>query len=346
MKQELIAEKRVLIPPLFQVVLIFITSITLACMYGYRFYFFRSHDPVIKCETMSPQTFKDFGGYTNEIGIGFQIGEFEEFDIVKNNIMFTGQVWFSLIPGSISLDTLEKFSFARGEIIYKSSPYLFIASDKLFVIFNIRVKLSTYLNLIDFPFDNHTICIQIEHPFTNPSELMFDPRLEDFKIQGDIKTFGWTVFDQRVKSGFLQRFSEKDTYNGVGYYPTVFFYFDIIRYGYQYALTIFLPLILIFFVILFCFSVVDNSTSFSLAVGGLTTILAYRFVIASISPQVGYFMMTDYMFLLLLAGGVLIFFTHVNDVYYKNVISLNVKKLIVVLMHCMISFLSWYLLYC
>lgn len=345
MNEELTIKQRELVSPIFQVAFILLTAVSLCAMFGYRFYFFKSRDPVVQCETISPQKFKEFGAYSNEVGVGLQIDAFETFDIVKNEIVFAGQVWFSMIPGSISLDTLEKFYFSRGEIIFKSQPYLFVEEEKLFVIYRLRVKMSTYLNLVDFPVNNHTICIQLDHPYVNPNELLFEPRLDNFTINGELKPFGWTLFDKRVKSGFLMRISENVENKNTGYYPTVLFYFDIMRYGTQYALTIFLPLILIFFVILFCFSVVENSISFSLAVGGVTTILAYRFVIANISPQVGYFMMTDYLFLLLLAGGVIVFLTHVNDVFYKQFISIKIKKCIVIGMHFMINALSWYLLY-
>lgn len=337
--------ERQLIPPLFQIGCMIITSFLLIAMFGYRFSLFRSRDPRIAYNVITPKKFKEFGSFSNQVPIGLYIDEFEQFNIIKNEFLFAGQIWFMLPPGSLSLETLEKFSFARGEILHRSAPFLKMIDDYLFVQYNVRVKINSPLNLIDFPVDNHTICIQVEHMYTHPNEILFDPVLDNFRIQPNLKPFGWVIYDKQIKSGYIERTLDSVLASKIQYYPATLFYFDIIRYGVQHTLTIFLPLILIFFVILFCFSVQEPSVSFSLAIGGLTTILAYRFVIVNMSPQVGYAMMTDYIFLFILGSGICIFLIHVSDMFYKYKLVLWFKKTILVFMHILINSVSFYLLY-
>jgi hypothetical protein len=322
-----------------------ITACLLISMFGYRFTLFKSIDPSISYQTMNPTTFKEFGSFSNAVGIGLYIDDFEQFNIVKNEFLFTGQIWFVLAPGSIALSTLEKFSFARGDILYCSSPFVKVIDNQLFVQYNIRVKMNSPLNLSDFPVDNHTICIQVDHMYMLPNEILFEPMIDNFRIKADLKTFGWRIIDRQVKSGYIQRMLDGQKNEKVHMYPTAIFYFDVIRYGIQHTLTIFLPLLLILFVILFCFSVREIPISFSLAVGGLTTILAYRFVIVNMSPQVGYSMMTDYLFLLILASGVGVFLIHVNDVFYVKKLSITVKKMFLIAIHVVINMACFYLLY-
>jgi hypothetical protein len=344
---ELVAQTkdRQLIPPLFQIGCMFLTTLFLTTMFGYRFSFFKERDPRIPYNVMTPTKFKEFGSFSNEVPVGLYIDEFEQFSIIKNEFVFTGQVWFMLSPGSISLDTLERFSFARGQILHRSPPYLKIVNERIFVQYNIRVRMNSPLNLVDFPLDNHTICIQLDHLYTHPNEILFEPALDNFRIEANLKPFGWTIADQRIKTGYIERKLDSVKNGKVQYYPSTLFYFDVIRYGIQHTLTIFLPLILIFFVILFCFSVQESSVSFSLAIGGLTTILAYRFVIVNMSPQVSYAMMTDYIFLFILGSGVCIFLINVSDKFYSYSLTLRFKKLVLVVMHILINSVSFYLLY-
>jgi hypothetical protein len=339
------AKDRQLIPPLFQIGCMFFTSLLLTAMFGYRFSFFKERDPRIAYNIITPAKFKEFGSFSNEVPVGLYIDEFEQFSIIKNEFVFTGQVWFMVLPGSLSLETLEKFSFARGEILHRSSPYLKIVDEHLFVQYNIRVRINSPLSLVDFPLDNHTICIQLEHLYTHPSEVSFDPALDNFRIEANLKPFGWVITDKQIKSGYIERKLDSIKNGKVQYYPSTLFYFDVIRYGVQHTLTIFLPLVLIFFVILFCFSVQESSVSFSLAIGGLTTILAYRFVIVNMSPQVGYAMLTDYIFLFILGSGVCIFLIHVSDKFYDFALTLRFKKCVLITMHILINSVSFYLLY-
>jgi hypothetical protein len=345
MELEINKYERKVVPPFFQIGLGIFTALFLTLIFGYRFTLFKSHDPRVVFKTITPLKFKEFGNFGNEVGIGLYIDQFEQFNIIKNEFLFTGQVWFMLAPGSLSLDTLRKFTLARGEILSCSAPYIRVIDDQLLVQYNIRARLNSPLNVADFPLDNHTICVQIEHLYTNPNELLFSPTIGDFRINANIKPFGWTITDTQVQSGYIERKISEEKDSKMQYYPTAIFYFDVVRYGIQYTLTIFLPLILIFFVILFCLSVRETSVSFSLAVGGLTTILAYRFVIVNMSPQVGYFMITDYVFLFILASGVCIFLTHVSDVFYGTILSLKMKKLFIAAMHAIVNLAFLYILY-
>jgi hypothetical protein len=90
----------------------------------------------------------------------------------------------------------------------------------------------------------------------------------------------------------------------------VVFSFDCNPIDMRHFLNIFLPLYLIFFLTLFSFSFVysEHTTDVpSIAAASVPALFAYRFVIESISPNVSYFMVSDYLFFLYLILSLLTF---------------------------------------
>ena len=88
------------------------------------------------------------------------------------------------------------------------------------------------------------------------------------------------------------------------------FYVDCNPIDMRHFLSIFLPMYLIFFLTLFSFSFgySEHVTDVpSIAAAGVPALFAYRFVIESISPNVSYFMISDYLFFLYLLLSLLTF---------------------------------------
>jgi cytochrome c oxidase subunit IV len=68
-----------------------------------------------------------------------------------------------------------------------------------------------------------------------------------------------------------------------------------------------LPLLLIFYLSIFAFSIKDIVLAGTLILGSTSGLLAYAFVIQTISPLVGYFMLSDYLFIFVLMSIFIIF---------------------------------------
>lgn len=335
---------RWLIPPLFQIILICITSVILTLMLYHRLSIFKARDPMPKYHVINPKSFREFGSFANEMNVGLFIDEYENFNLSDNTFLFTGEIWFLFDPGIISLETLEKFSFAFGQILSRSEARTSLVNDKLFVRYNIRVQHSSTLDLTDFPLDNHHIFIQFQNQYISPSEILFVTNYRDFTAQSNSSIFGWDQRDLFLETGYqedvLDPFDNKKT----AFYPIVLFYIEYKRSSIQQIITIFLPLLLIFYVILFSFTIRETSTSISLSAGSVTGILAYRFVIANISPKVGYFMLSDYLFFLFLAVSTFIFLMNISDIYYHK-LRLFAKKIFLICVHIFINIATAYLLF-
>ena len=337
-------EPRALISPLFQVIFIVLTTLFIASAFVYRVGFFYAYDPAPPYNVITPAKYYDLGAFARPIEVGLHIDQYENFNLIDNDFTFTGKLWFVIDPGTISLDTLGKFSFAFGDVLYKSPVRTRLIDGKILAQYSIRVRHISTLALEDFPMDSHRIYIQLQNQYIAPNEFLFDATLSHFVAHTNSEIFGWKQRDLNVKTGYILDEIDIFSKERSSEYPTIIFFLDFMRTSVQQIITIFLPLLLILYVILFCFSIRENSTSISLATGSVTGILAYKFVIANLSPKVGYFMLSDYIFFLFLATSILIFLVNIGDIYYHT-FSLVVKKIFIGMVHLLLNSMIVFLLF-
>ncbi len=95
------------------------------------------------------------------------------------------------------------------------------------------------------------------------------------------------------------------------YHPRVIFALDYTPTGLRQLVSIILPLLLIFSLTIFTFSMDPEPyyrSILTLSSGAVTGLIAYKFVIENLSPKVGYFMLGDMLFFLFLTMTFVIFF--------------------------------------
>jgi hypothetical protein len=291
---------------------------------------------------LTPQKFKEFGSCPSFITVGIHINKFEKFDIVKNEFLIDGIIWFKFIPGSTSLSTLEGFSFDRGEIVKRSSADISLENEYIVAKYNIKVRFSSNLNYINFPIDNHRIYLMLSHEFVSPREIQFISSENFISIDPTATQTGWNMFNKNVITGYNEAQFEDDNEGEKRIYPISLFSFDFERSGSRQLLTIILPLLLSFYLGLFSLS--TASGSWRIGIVAVTAIVSYRFVIDRISPNVGYFMISDYLFFLFLIASLVPFITSIATSYNKEITPLMLKIALGVT-HGTIIVISWIILH-
>lgn len=333
--------ERIPVPPYLQMILVGISVVVISFfLYQRLFNNFIHTDIKPPIEIITPAKVYEFGGFQGVIKVGLYLNQFEKFDIIKNDFVFTGIIWFEFNPDLISLETLQKFSFSSGEILSQSPPDTILIDGKILARYNIRVRFSSTLNYSDFPVDDHRIFITLVHQFVSPSDILFDSGEREFVIVPDLP--GWDRINHSVETGY--RTSEIDPYDKrkTMYYPIALFSIDYSRYAARYVISILLPLLLIFYLLMFCFSL-SAISSISLSTGGITGILAYKFVIDNLSPQTAGFMLSDYLFFLFLAASFLVFFINIIDIFTMR-IPLLIKKVFIIMLHVTVAAITAYFL--
>lgn len=291
---------------------------------------------------ITPKEFKELNGFPSFISTGIHINKFEKFDTIKNEFLIDGILWFKLVPGTISLQTLELFSFDRGEIIKKSPPDIHLENDQIVIRYGIKIKFSTNLNYINFPIDNHRIYLTLSHEFVSPREIQFVTSEHFISLDTKALPTGWSLLDQNATSGYEEALFEETTSNNKKKYPAVLFSFDFERYGFRHLLTILLPLLLSFYIGLFSLS--SSRGGIRIGIVSITAIVSYRFVIDRFSPNVGYFMISDYLFFLFLFAALIPFIGSIAANYNRHITPL-LLKLMVCLLHIIVIVTSWIILH-
>lgn len=294
-------------------------------------------DPYTPIYAMTPQQMVKFGGTPAEVTVGLYVRDVSKFDPIKSDFVLDVVIWFLFDPRLISLDRLKHFTIDQAEILYKAEPKISIKGEKLFVRFNVRLRLNTTFDYREFPFDDHRLNLTIIHDGFTPAEAIFDTSRSNLEINPLLSILGWRCFDWRVASGFTQqRFAGQVEQGSESYFPTVVFSLDFERLGARHLISIFIPLLLILFIALFTFSMDPsgpNATSIvTLSATAVTAIIAYRFVIETMSPAVGYLIMSDYVFMVILFALGFIFFL---NVFWATATFFH-KKLVLAVIHLMV----------
>ena len=79
----------------------------------------------------------------------------------------------SFDPSCVSLDTINKFSFKKGEVLSGSEPSLRVDGKNLRASYKIKVRFSSLLNYSLFPFDDHIVRIILENKYLSTNDVIY-----------------------------------------------------------------------------------------------------------------------------------------------------------------------------
>lgn len=335
-----------IVSPMYQVGGLVIVTMFVLLLSVIPFYRFVTLEPVPPVFSVTPKQIKEWGGSATEVTVGMSIINFPKFDPVNNDFVVDAIVWFEFDSALVSLETIEKFSFDKGEIINKSISNTKILDDKFFAQYNITVKFTSTLAFQFFPWDDHRIYLTLTNKFVSPSEIIYRSYISGFIISEGAFVAGWKMVGKNVVAGYSESYLDENDAKKVVLNPCVLFSLDFSRSGAQHIFLIFLPLFLMFFLGFFSFAFRDAALIFSLSLGSVTAILSYNFVIQGMSPHTGYFLFSDLTFILFLGLATIGFLLNVLVLHGKSrPFWIVVRGIVYILCLAMLVFVWYYLLY-
>jgi len=312
-----------------QIILMIIFFILFAWILDKPISRFKSDDTHPQLETVTPQKIIHFGGSPVPITVGMYIRDIPEFNVAQGYMVADIIVWFKFDPKVISLHRVKDFSLDQVKIKDKSKPYTWIEDDQLAVRYLIRGRFNLDMNYKNFPLDDHIISISLTNYQLSPADVIFNSSKFNLSMNPKVSFSGYKVVDKTVKTGYIADKIDPFIEKSEIFRPRVVFSFDVARIGIRHIISIILPLLFIFFLTLFSFTFDPfNSygTIISMSIAGITAIIAQSFVVASLSPNPGYFMLVDKLFLTLLSCICIIFFVNVFGKkirgFYKDILSI------------------------
>lgn len=316
-KHEISAYARIVRKNYLHIFAVIATLIVIASLVRGPMVDFFTTNPMPELIPYTPKRQTVAGGAASKISIGLHISNFREFDILKNKFIADFLIWFEFDPSAISLDTISKFNFDRGEIKSRSEPITRMIGNKLFAKYKARVEFASNLDHKFFPINDHRIDITIVNDYVSPDEALFSSSVAGFSISPSTYTGGWLPVRKSTHEGYARASLDKFDRRKHIAHPRVVFSIDFERAGYRKLFLIFVPIFLLFFLGLFSLIVdiqENNRLALTLSTASLTTLLGYRFVIENLSPKVGYFTLTDHLYTIFLGVSFVIFLLNIFSV--------------------------------
>jgi hypothetical protein len=314
------------VSPLFQLLVFCVAWLPLCAFLYLALHTFRVHDAQPELRVNNHSTAK------HSVKMGLYINDFEQFDLAKQTLVFNGIVWAEFDPTVLSFDLVKQFSFEKGKIIDKGEPSIETRGTVTFARWPLRVKLHVNFNYRAFPLDNHVLFIVLENNKLIAPEVMLVSDTSCFEVAQGARLVNWEIVNERVENGHACVQLQDNSLEKQICSPRILFSISCKKHDLRHLLSILLPLLLIFFLTLFSFSFdVEKwfDTLISISMGGITALLAYRFVIESLSPDVGYFMLSDYLFILFLVAVFAVFFFNTTILHLPA----RTKKIAICLLH-------------
>lgn len=274
----------------------FLVSITiLAVVFYIRFHMFVVHDP--------PAFFKPITSKNDTVTMGMYIRSFSIFDVIKNDFVVEGMVWFAFDSKRVNLTQIEQFDVVHGKIIHKSKPIVHQNAGETLAQFDVRISFNTALDYRLFPIDDHRIKLVITNHFL-PQGLLFSSSPNDVTIEKDLYLPGWKIHDYGVQAGLISVDLKRGTQQFTIENPQVVISFDCERTDPNLIVNILLTLILILFMSLLTFSSREDSVLIVSVI--IVALIGYRAVMLSMGPpHISYFMLSDYIYIFSITSAVL-----------------------------------------
>ncbi|MCX5921834.1 MAG: hypothetical protein NTX86_00720 [Candidatus Dependentiae bacterium] len=255
---------------------------------------------------LTPEITKKWGKEPVHVKTGFMIHQFINFDVIKNDFLITAIVWFEYDPTKISLETLGKFSFTKGDITQKSDPVVTKISDNLsFAKYHLRVQFNTIFDYTMFPLNDHIITLNLTNTSVSADDVIFDMSPVDFVVPEYVTVSGWNFVKHEAKSGFTEYMISHE--NKTTKEPKIVLSVGIQKKDIRQLVLMLLPILLLFYFCVFMLSIEEFSLKIQNILMIVTAYMAYNVVIQAMAPNVGYFMLIDYLVLFFLLVMFIIF---------------------------------------
>lgn len=276
---------------------------------------------------------------------GLTITDFLKFDAIKNEYVVNAIISFSFDPAKVPLETIDKFSFTKGDILKKSEPIVSKQADNTtMALYYIRVQFITIPDYKRFPLDDHYMYLNVTNTAVDAKKVIFQVNPEDYTLSPNLYAPGWAIVEHEAQAGYAT--TEIAPGNSI-MQPKMSFSIGISKQDYRQLLLIILPLLVIFYFGIFAFSIKDIASAITVILSSVAGLIAYSFVIQTLSPAVGYLMLSDYMFLLFLAIIFVIFFITSLNATPEHILSRktieNIKGIAIIVIYAVLIGVWYYL---
>jgi hypothetical protein len=247
------------------------------------------------------------------ITTGIHINSFPAFSVNQNDFSIDAIIWFKFTKATESIETLNKFTLKNsrllgdGSLIYKSQPIIKVMNDDVLVCYHIQANFMANLNYKKFPLEDHRLNIILENKSVNAQEMAFITEAQNVTLSDDILIDHWLPTKVHANAGYTISEIMKDEEGMSIAYPCAVFTIDFESIGARLPISLYLPLFILFFIILISLTLkLDDTNRIGLVAAGVPALVLFRLVIDATAPQVGYSTHIDQVYYFIVSLAVLI----------------------------------------
>lgn len=329
-----------------QTILAALSLIIFICLFHKPITTFKPIDNKSFVLPITPKTIETWGKEPVKVKTGFMIHEFLKFNPIKNEFLINAIIWFEFDRSKISLKKIDTFFFTKGEIIHKSEPLIKKFPNNItYVEYQLRIYFNTLLNYSLFPLDDHTMFLNITNSAVEAHEMIYVVEPSDFLVADYIYISGWKVLSHKAHSGYTEY--TLSSAKGRIQHPKVLFQIDLKKRDIRQLLLMLLPVLMLFYFCMFTLAIADFSLELQLMFTLATAFMAYNIVIQNMAPDVGYFMLIDYLVILFMVSICIIFGASILRLLPETVLSnerlQSIKGIATLLIYTMLIIAVYYL---
>lgn len=276
------------------------------------------HEVEPSIQSYEPEEGRKFGDTPPSVEVGIFVRSMPKFDIDNGQFSLIGSIWFYYYPSQISLEDIKKFKIDRGEILQKSEPKSKKVKEKILTVFDVNISFSSELNYRYFPFADHRVFLVVKFPQSTAQEMLLVSGKSNIIFDEDLFPGGWKLVDYATRYGFYSEYLDKNENKKFLANPQIYFSFNFKKPGFRKILIIIIPAFILFLLAMISLLIQNresNQVSVNLSLAAISGLLVHRFVIENLSPKVGYFIMSDWLYTMFITMS---FFSFILNISYED----------------------------
>lgn len=278
-------------------------------------------------EMYKPQQGRPLANDPPIVDVGLSVRNFSYMNMKEGRFKIEGTLWFLYNPGELSLNTIESFDIEKGFLTKKSVARTKLLHQKILASFDVTLEFMSQLEHKDFPIADHRIFLIVKMSGLSKSELILKGSNSSIVVAPDIQLQTWKLINSQIQTGYyseaLDRYNDSISVSQ----PIAIFSFDFENPGFRVLLLLLIPEFILFLFGLFSLVIPfkDAAGSINLSIGSISGLIVHRFVVESISPDVGYFTFFDKIYIFFLLSNLAFFISNViasnnkNSLLFKNI---------------------------
>ncbi len=219
-------------------------------------------------------------------------------DINFRDKEYTMRFWLWFVYGNSDFDFSNQLDIPNAKSIDTPEIILDSLNGKTWAIMKMKATMKESWNVLDFPFDEQHLSVQIENTLFDNKSLVFKPDVKGSTFDKKEAIDGWKIVNFKViekTNDYETGFGDPAPNRNLQNFSSFLIEMDIQRNAWGLFMKIFIGMYIAFLISIISFTIKPSELEprFGLPVGGLFATVGNKYIIDSILPESSSFTLVD-----------------------------------------------------